>query len=232
MALNFFQKNSKHLLTGYQMTDVGSSPAPIVVAVDAVLSEGQDYSSEISSFPIEAGFNITDHIRREPETLSLKGFVTDHPINILGIGSEEPTTFNTYMSRSWQQYENLLRLSGYKSLRDESANRPNTFDFDLNNESYRIKIVSSYRIYTNMFMQNLHIDIDPKTGDALEFTASFKKVYFTTSQRTYAVVKDIPPASLTTTQAAPKSSGGVQGPLPLSPTLKSQITIGLDTLTK
>lgn len=77
----------------YDQTRVGS------VFLDATISEGHNYNSRVTSYPVETGGIISDHIINEPETLTITGIVSDTPLNIL-------TSFN----RSVDAFNRLVRI--------------------------------------------------------------------------------------------------------------------------
>jgi len=49
--------------------------------LDAVLTEQIDHESKVTSFPVEIGADITDHVIIEPSTYRITGIVTDTPIH-------------------------------------------------------------------------------------------------------------------------------------------------------
>lgn len=65
-----------------------------VIAIDATLSEDHEYTSRVTSFPVENGELVSDHIINEPEKLNLVGLVTDTPLNILLGFNRSITAFN------------------------------------------------------------------------------------------------------------------------------------------
>lgn len=65
-----------------------------VIAIDATLSEDHEYTARVTSFPVENGELVSDHIINEPEKLNLVGLVTDTPLNILLGFNRSITAFN------------------------------------------------------------------------------------------------------------------------------------------
>lgn len=50
------------------------------LALDLTLDESHEYRAQITSFPVEGGSPLTDHIYNQPERITLTGFVTDAPV--------------------------------------------------------------------------------------------------------------------------------------------------------
>lgn len=50
--------------------------------IDVSLSETHSVSAEVTDHPVEEGANIADHIRPQPRTFSMQGFVTNTPIEV------------------------------------------------------------------------------------------------------------------------------------------------------
>lgn len=48
--------------------------------LDAVIEESVQRSFEMTSFPIELGADITDHVIRKPRVYTMTGAVSDHPL--------------------------------------------------------------------------------------------------------------------------------------------------------
>jgi len=71
---------------------------PVLIEFDATLSEDHGQSVSVVSHPVEDGADITDHIRRLPETLSINAVVSNTPIlflaslNAEGIDGGDPRT--------------------------------------------------------------------------------------------------------------------------------------------
>lgn len=49
--------------------------------VDCVPSEGHDYTSDVTQFPVESGATITDNILNKPKSLQIEGFISNTPLD-------------------------------------------------------------------------------------------------------------------------------------------------------
>lgn len=143
--------------------------------LDATLQEVHDYQNQVTSFPVEDGSSITDHIKIEPDEFQINGFVTNSPISVFQKNNSEVIrnvdgtvdVKNLQRSSSVNNVElaldQLLKISGRKV---EGGN----IDPEL------VTIVSGLRVYSNMAMLSCTIPRGPRTGDALEFSARFRQV--------------------------------------------------------
>lgn len=144
--------------------------------LDAMINERQKYANNVTTFPIEDGSIISDHVIRMPEEVEIEGFVTNTPIEYiqgLRTSADDDRVLNAYLM--------LLEIAGYafpnqayrfnKLETISETEQPN--DFQL------IDILTSLRIYTSMALVNLDIPRDAKTGDTIKFTASFRRVNIT-----------------------------------------------------
>ncbi len=124
--------------------------------LDVTVNENHNYVSDVSSFPIEDGSVITDHVRKQPIRLSMNGFISNHPIKLIGAPASP-----------------VIRSSG-------NANRveiARDYLIDLYNKSTLIDIIgTSLLTYTNMIMSSLSIPRDLQTGDSLRFSAEFIEI--------------------------------------------------------
>ena len=131
--------------------------------IDVATDENHDFSSDITSEPVESGSNITDNIRIIPSTVSLTGIVSDTPIGTLA------------KRRNPDESNSETALDFLLAIRD--SREPVTIETDL-------------RTYSNMAMQKLSVPKSATTGDALNFTATFKEVRIIDTQRVVINVKN------------------------------------------
>lgn len=59
----------------------------LIVTFDLTISEGHEMTSEVTEHPVEVGSNISDHVRPNPQALTLELYVTNTPIEDIGRGS-------------------------------------------------------------------------------------------------------------------------------------------------
>jgi len=64
------------------------------VELDVTLREDHKYSSRVTTYPIEEGSSLSDHIINEPTIVVLEGIVTDTPLSILSAFNRSVDSFN------------------------------------------------------------------------------------------------------------------------------------------
>lgn len=138
--------------------------------LDATISEGHEYSNEVTDFPIEEGSDISDHVRRSPERVTLEGFVTNTPVKYFGEDSSVRNSLNEIDgSRVESAFGQLLDIAGY--------DLPGTTRDAYNGRGAKIiTLVTGLRSYFNMVLVSLSIPRNAQTGETLRFTAEFKKI--------------------------------------------------------
>lgn len=134
--------------------------AQILLTVD--VSESETHAGEVDAtdHPVEQGANITDHLRPKPRTLSITGLVSNTPIvdNSNGDAGPFPMDQPGPAEAAYSMLE-ARRTAG------------------------KLHIVSTkLNTYQNMALISVSEPRDDKSGDALQFTLSFKEVLIVFNQ--------------------------------------------------
>lgn len=119
---------------------------------DATVSEQHERTSEATRFPVETGATITDHIRAEPESVTLTGVVAD------------------------------LRANGGGAMTDGHAQDAFDFLEALHQSRELVSLVTGYKVYEDMAVARLSIPRDRQTGDALHLTMELQKILKATTK--------------------------------------------------
>lgn len=81
----------------------GKTPNAIgAFEIDVTVSEVHNRSASVTSNPVESGASISDHVINDPKTVTLSGVVSNTPLALFGIGSDE--------SRSQSAFDALEEL--------------------------------------------------------------------------------------------------------------------------
>lgn len=120
-------------------------------SLDAVLSESHRFRSRVTTFPVESGSVISDHVINEPEEITLTGHVTNTPIQLLG-GA----------------------LSG--AVNDDRVQTAFDVLTALHEDSALVTVVSGLKVYEDMLITSLYFPRDRRTGQAIEFTVTMQKI--------------------------------------------------------
>lgn len=132
--------------------------------VDVFLEEEHNFTSEVTSFPVESGSEISDHINNLPIEIKVTGLVSNTPIGkVAETRSREPILDDTEILPSEEALRRLLEIRSIKKL---------------------VTIESGLKTYETMALQELNIPNNKDVGEALLFTAVFKQVQLTEIRHT------------------------------------------------
>jgi hypothetical protein len=212
------------------------------IVLDATINETHEYKNEVTMYPIEYGGFISDHIRSQPEQITINGFITNTPVpNSLFDLSAYSTAFtnstagkllkSTSKTRVISVFEELLYIAGYQY---PIVNNISTSK----NEKILIDIVTGLRVYTDMALISLSIPRDSNTGESLHFTATFIKVTRVKSEM--VLIPNVTNKNDIKSQASNKVNSGSKVTTDVKPgsrtsiaaTLYDRAAKGLDSLLK
>ena len=136
------------------------------LTVDVAVQEQHEFSNEVTSHPVESGSDVADNTIVMPDSVTLTCLVSNTPLNgLLGVlNNDLPNPSNSPVDVA-RAYLLALRLS----------REP-------------VTIIDSLGQWPSMVMEKLSIPRYAKTGDALQFTATFKKLVIVTNERTVVPV--------------------------------------------
>lgn len=126
----------------------------LLVELDAAITEEHSFSNTVSTYPVENGSDIADHIKQNPDQITIEGFITNSPVkNIIqmridpnqGAGDITQNTYGILLS--------ILGRTGKPPV--------------------LIDVFTTMRIFTDMVMTKLSVPRDGQLGDALKFTCDF-----------------------------------------------------------
>ncbi len=129
-----------------------------VLTLDASLEETHTSASEVTEHPVEEGTNISDHIRRLPETLVINGVVTNHPLFLLP----------SFTAPSPIQGDNLALSDRVKAAYDKLK--------EIHDAGTIVRVVTSLRDYTNMAITGFSVLRNAPNGDVLNATISMREI--------------------------------------------------------
>lgn len=181
------------LIFGITKASVGA------VQFDAVVSETHIEEAEITDHPIEGADEVSDNIRRKPDSIQINGIVTNTPIAILAsLTAPSPLTTSirpSFGDRVGDAYAELRRIKNTGTLVD---------------------VVTTLREYSNMAITSLSTTRDKDTGNVLNCIVSLREMQITS---TLASNLPVPVKAA----AAAASNAGTKSPGPASAAQSSQI---------
>jgi len=135
-----------------------------LVNFDASVSETHTKRNSVPQHPVESGKNVSDHIRQEPDEISINGIVTDHPIIFLAsIQAESPIEgdLTPVNDRADMAYAELQRVM---------------------NDGELVSIVTTLREYENMAITELSVQRDVANGNVLNASISAREIRIVTTE--------------------------------------------------
>ena len=147
------------------------------IVLDASLDENHEFVNDITEYAVESGSNISDHIRKRPEKVTISGVVTNSPVP-LTLADIADIYSSDNSRRSDVAFNNLMRLAGY----DYPGQA--TTDIKAQGEPVTFDVVTGLVAYTDMAISRLSIPRSSSTGDALKFTIELQKIRRVTTEVT------------------------------------------------
>lgn len=187
------------------MADTSKYTGPTLIgdlAIDCTVTETHTATATVTEHPVESGSNITDHIRPEPVQLAVTGIITNSPIGtrqtqrVINAGGAVVGVAASLIAEQAQNAVNAAALiTTLLTAPKTSIGYAETAWKKL--EGYRqtakpIRVVTRDRTYESMAMLSLTVPKTAKTGDALEFSATFKEVRIVENRTTRRVVAKAP----------------------------------------
>lgn len=132
------------------------------IQFDASVSETHTNSAEITQHPVEEGADISDHIRRLPEELSVNVIITNHPPIILAS-------------------LRALPISGFgdPASRAEDAH---TFLRTIMQNNQTVGFSTTLRDYTGMAITSMAVERDKDTGNIANINMTMREVIIATTE--------------------------------------------------
>lgn len=132
-----------------------TSESGVEIKFDAVFTRGHSFSSSVTSAPVEDGSVITDHVTLEPESISIDGMVSDHPVPVKGDPLTVQSTTPSLQRRSRKAADELFTLWQTRQL---------------------VKLVTKLHTYDSMVIESLRWDETAEGGEALNFSMTLRQI--------------------------------------------------------
>lgn len=131
---------------------------------DSVTEYNYDLKSKITSYPIESGAMVSDHLQTENDNYFITGVVTNSPIQ-------------AYENNTIIYQEGVKRTElAIKILREiKEARQP-------------IRLVNEFEVLEDIILTSVTFAQTPQEAEALIFKLSFEKVRYATAKRVFANV--------------------------------------------
>lgn len=126
---------------------------------DASINETFSKTAEVTDHPVESGADVTDHIRRLPEEITLRGWVSNDPIAILASLRFGPPP----RKRAEDAYDDLRRIMDNGQL---------------------VKVVTSLRDFENMALTSIAVTREKDSGRILDATIGLREIVIASTEVT------------------------------------------------
>lgn len=149
-------------------TKIGAVRAGIgVIEIDCTLSAKHSMRVEATKHPVEVGAKITDHLRPEPDSVTVDCIVSNTPVSRTQQTRGIAVTGGTLNTTASQP--SVFGVPGYaeEALAKLVA---------IKDQGILVTLATELRTYTDMALTSLEIPRDATVGDALRFTATFEKL--------------------------------------------------------
>lgn len=159
------------------------------ISIDACFEETHELSNTITDHPVEQGYNITDHVRPNPESLSMRCFVSNTPISTEQL-SQAIKEGNVQFQSAAPQAVELGAIGGradnafkqLKKLRDDGT---------------LVTIVTSLKTYgvsatEGLAIESISISRTVDNFDGLEFTIKLKQIRIVRNRSTQQTAQKDP----------------------------------------
>ncbi|SSW67322.1 hypothetical protein AVE30378_02562 [Achromobacter veterisilvae] len=157
-----------------------------VIPLDALISEATELESEATSYAVEDGPPVTDHIAQDSERLALDGWVTAAEATLLG-----------GLGRDLAGAPNSLGTGRQKLISAKAALRK------IHADRLPITITTGLDVYADFAMTRCSIGRTNDGGDKISITAELRKIRKVTLRQA-----DIPPEK--TSGSASGKAGGTK----------------------
>jgi len=135
-----------------------------ILELEATLEEGHTGVAETTDHPVEEGADVTDHIRRKPDELTLKGIVSDHPILFLASFRADPSVpGGDPATRAKDAYDWLRNVKDLGLL---------------------LQVSTTLRDYTNMAIVGMNVVRDKDRGNVMEVDLSLREIIIAITEKT------------------------------------------------
>lgn len=228
------------------MPQLGTGPEPIVSSFigwgdplldpagavgqlhfDAVLSEDHERTTLVTDHNVEQGINIVDHVRPNPDRLTLEVFISETPVEsndfqLLSLVLDLPQPDGG--GNVFGQAPGVIS-GGFPPQQISATTYQTSNDFHYVQDAYNqlttlrdtatlLSIATPKQFYSNMILETIRLRRDPRSGTSGYFTLEFRQIRVISSSIVAAPIPSVPRAAPTlvtgkkdpTQATAPKQS--------------------------
>jgi hypothetical protein len=148
-------------------------PTLEAIVMDATLSEGHNFTADVTDFPVEKGSAVTDNVRPKPTNLRVDAFISDFPLpsNIVqqlaaGAFTQKPTAD---LRRSQNALDKLIQLK---------------------DQGVTITVTTGIRTYQNMVIQSIDVNRDKMIAQGIRMMILMREIAVVSTQTVQIVAAE------------------------------------------
>lgn len=176
----------------------GRSGTLELMKIDATRVENHIMSMRVTEHEVEDGGNISDHVIRNGDGLTLEGVISDNPISLVqaAIGNIGGVVGSIVGGIEGAVVTGVVNKMGGSLFEVEGGRRSilawSSFEF-AQREAIPLIIITGLKTYTNMILEEISAPRTSRNSNALEFTAKFKKVRIVESETVSVPLSSLSP---------------------------------------
>lgn len=170
---------------------------------DACTSEGQSFTSTATEHPVETGANVSDHVRKELDRVTIEVFVSNAPIYdwndrggklskvklkvekykapfaptpgavFAAVGGAVKGAMAALLGGGDEEY--AAQVLKWDASFDAVADTLQALE-KIKNEVQLVDVVLPSRLHENMMLESIEVERNPGHGDAASFKLGFKQI--------------------------------------------------------
>ena len=182
--------------------------------IDARISENHNRTAQVTDYEIEDGTVISDHIKLDPLSLSITGFISDTPVEFfgsrdLGLKTKEAVDAlfpsQTLKNQANPEQEGVIPEADTKNPIDSWLYLDEVWK-----KRTPITVITSLQVYKNMIITSLSAPRNAEIGKSLEFNVDLREVRVVRSETVEIPVFKVPKSAQ---GAATKQKEGKKTPV-------------------
>lgn len=195
----------------------GRSKTLELLKIDATRIETHIISMRVTEHEVEDGGNISDHVIRNGDTLTIEGTISDNPISLVqaGVGNLSGVVGSIVGGFAGAVVTGVGSKIGSSLLEGDTGKRSilamSAFEF-AQREAIPLIIITGLKTYTNMILEELSVPRTSRNSNALEFTAKFKNVRIVESETVTVPLSSLDPDAENATKKRNEGKKSTQPP--------------------
>jgi len=137
--------------------------------VEITISENHEFSNVVTSYPVDVGFNITDHVQQQPPRLTITGLTSNTPVQYF-TGKISKLVREDLTNRIADTFKILLNYTGFQLPVHAGQDSVTVINPRL------LTIKTGLMIYRDMIIQKLSFPREKSTGESLQYTLELVQI--------------------------------------------------------